>query len=246
MLGVVRMGLLPPAYLAGTVGVDPLVIESSEALRILAEAKRYSELRGAERAVSQSDGRLRKRKHVSVGQRLVVVGGKSGGSSLKSAKVYDTSAGQWRALPEMSVARVGCAAVCIDGNVRVVGGYDGGSCLKSAEMYDASARQWRALPEMSVARQGCAAVCIDGNVYVVGGASDVATPLAAASMECYDPIASEWRTLPSMSSTMLFCAAVACDIMPLTCELAEAELWAVERVRTSCDQGACDLLAAAL
>jgi hypothetical protein len=47
MLGVVRMGLLPPAYLAGTVGVDPLVIESSEALRILAEAKRYSERHGA-------------------------------------------------------------------------------------------------------------------------------------------------------------------------------------------------------
>ena len=105
VLGVVRMGLLPPAYLAGTVGADPLVIESSEALRILAEAKRYSELRGAERAAAESDGRLRKRKHASVGQQLVVVGGDDGCCQLKSAEVYDTSAGQWRALPDISVAR---------------------------------------------------------------------------------------------------------------------------------------------
>ncbi len=72
-------------------------------------------------------------------------------------------------MPDMSVARFGCAAVSIDGHVYVMGGHDGRHSLKSAEMYDSSARQWRALPEMSVARQGCAAVCIDGNVYVVGG-----------------------------------------------------------------------------
>jgi N-acetylneuraminic acid mutarotase len=137
-------------------------------------------------------------------------GGLFGGSYLKSAEMYDTSAGQWRALPDMSVARWGCAAVCIDGNVYVMGGYGGGSYLKSAEMYDTSAGQWRALPDMSVAREGCAAVCIDGNVYVVGGGSDAATTLA--SMECYDPIASEWRTMPSMSNPRMYCAAVACDM----------------------------------
>ncbi len=47
--------------------------------------------------------------------------------------------GQWRALPDMSMARHGCAAVCIDGNVYVMGGYDGGSFLKSAEAYDTAA-----------------------------------------------------------------------------------------------------------
>jgi hypothetical protein len=83
---------------------------------------------------------------------------------LKSVEVYDVSAGQWRALPDMSVARAGCAAVCIDGNVYVMGGHDGRSFLKSAEMYDTSAGQWRALPGMSVARLGCAAICVDGNV----------------------------------------------------------------------------------
>ena len=142
VLGVVRMALLPPEYLAETVGADPLVTESLEALRML--ASRYSRLKGAARAAAESDGRLRKRKHASGGG-LIVVGGYSGtaldGSPLKSVELYEASAGQWRALPDMSVARSGCAAVCIDGNVYVVGGYDGGSDLKSAEMYDTSAGQ---------------------------------------------------------------------------------------------------------
>ncbi len=55
-----------------------------------------------------------------------MVGGYVGGSSLKSLEAYDVSAGQWWALPDMSVARVGCAAVCIEGNVYVMGGSDGG------------------------------------------------------------------------------------------------------------------------
>jgi hypothetical protein len=48
--------------------------------------------------------------------------------------MYDGSAGQWRALPDMSVARNACAAVCIEGNVYVVGGYYDGFHLKSASM----------------------------------------------------------------------------------------------------------------
>ena len=163
------MGLLPLEYLIDTVGVDPLVTESFEAMRIVLEASRDSRLKGAARAAAESNGRLRKRKH-ALGTELVVVGGQGHDDSpLKSVEVYDGPSGQWRALPEMSLARQGCAAVCIEGIVCVVGGFDGRHSLKSAEMYDASARQWRALPDMSVARQSCAAVCIDGNVYVVGG-----------------------------------------------------------------------------
>ena len=103
---------------------------------------------------------------------LVVVGGHDGVDYLKSVEMYEVSARQWRALPDMSVARYDCCAACIDGNVYVMGGkrgWGGGCNLKSAEMYDASTGQWRALPDMSVARNGCAVVCIEGNVYVMGG-----------------------------------------------------------------------------
>ena len=114
LLGAVRMALLPLAYLVDTVGADPLVRESFEAMRTVLDANRYSRLRGAARAVAESDGRLRKRKHASGGGggELVVVGGDDDdGSDLKTAEWYDTSAGQWRALPDMSVERFGCAAV---------------------------------------------------------------------------------------------------------------------------------------
>jgi N-acetylneuraminic acid mutarotase len=215
VLGAMRMALLPLEYLAGTVGADPLVTDSFEALRLFAEASRYSRLRGAARAAAESDGRLCKRKHASGGE-LVVVGGKGNdGSQLKSVEVYDVSAGQWRALPDMSVARSGCAAVCIDGNVCVMGGYsryNGGSTLTGAEMYDTSARQWRALPDMSVARRGCAAVCIDGNVYVMGGSGSVSpylTPVKSAEM--YDPSAGQWRALPDMIVARYGCAAVSIE-----------------------------------
>jgi kelch-like protein 2/3 len=86
------------------------------------------------------------------------MGGSDGYSHLRSAEMYDTSAGQWRALPEMSVARRGCAAVCIEGNVYVMGGYDGGTEHASVECYNPIASKWRALPTTNTVRLYCAAV----------------------------------------------------------------------------------------
>ena len=64
-------------------------------------------------------------------------------------------------MPEMSVVRQGCAAVCIDGNVYVVGGSDGATRLASVECYDPVASEWRTLPSMGTARSFCAAVACD-------------------------------------------------------------------------------------
>ena len=80
---------------------------------------------------------------------------------MTSAEMYDPSAGQWRALPDMSVARGGCAAVCIDGNVYVMGGSDAATQLASMECYDPIASEWRTLPSMSSARWLCAVVACD-------------------------------------------------------------------------------------
>jgi N-acetylneuraminic acid mutarotase len=88
---------------------------------------------------------------------VYVVGGSDGSSALKSAEMYDPSAGQWRAFPDMSVARHACAAACIDGNVYVVGGHDCTTRHASVECYDPIASEWRTLPSMSAARFLCAA-----------------------------------------------------------------------------------------
>ncbi len=225
VLSAVRMALLPPAYLARTVIADPLVRESSDALRIVAEANRCSQLKVKERAAAENTGRFRTRKHASGGE-LVVLGGENDAeSSLKSAEMYDGSTGRWRALPDMSVPRRGCAAVCVEENVYVVGGHDGTSYLKSAEMYNGSTGRWRALPAMSKRRVGCAAVCVEGNVYVMGG-RDAGSASAVSvegsivlmggydagaflkSVEMFDGSTGQWRDLPDMSVPRQGCAAV--------------------------------------
>ena len=215
VLGAVRMALLPASYLNGTVGTDPLVNESCDALRVLAEAIRCSLWSTAERVAAEKDGRFRKRRHMG-GQLGLVVGGKDDrGATLKSAEWYDGSTGQWQILPDMNLARSECAAVCVEGSVYVLGGFDGdgdtsaygyvgGSTLKSAEFYDRSTGEWRPLPDMNIARQGCAAVCVEGNVYVLGG-SDRRSRLKSA--ECYDRSTGEWRALPDMSEARYGCAA---------------------------------------
>jgi hypothetical protein len=69
------------------------VMESFEALRIVAQASRDSRLKGAARAAAESNGRLRKRNH-ALGTELVVVGGNDNdGSLLKSVEVYDGPSG---------------------------------------------------------------------------------------------------------------------------------------------------------
>ena len=208
MLGAVRMGLLPPAYLTDTVGVDPLVTESTEALRVVANAVRDSRLTGGARVAAESDGRLRKRKHGSGGGLMVIGGTDHTHSILRSAEVYDVSVGQWVALPAMtdkSVSRLGCAVACVDSNVYVMGGYDGHSLVRSAARFDTSAGQWQAVPDMSEPRWECAAVCIDGNVYVMGGYGGGS---ALKSAEMYDTSAGQWQAVPDMSVARWECAVV--------------------------------------
>jgi hypothetical protein len=96
---------------------------------------------------------------VCIDGNVYVVGGHDGEWSLKRAEMYDTSAGQWRALPKMSVKRDECAAVCIEGNVCVVGGKDWRAGIEhaSVECYDPIASEWCTLPSMSATRSHCAA-----------------------------------------------------------------------------------------
>ncbi len=75
-------------------------------------------------------------------------------AALASMEMYDGSTRLWRALPEMSVARQGCAAVGIEGSVYMVGGE---TRHAGAECYDPVANECRTLPSMSTVRWFCAA-----------------------------------------------------------------------------------------
>ena len=190
VLSAVRMALLPSAYLACTVSVDPLVTRSHDAVRIVLEAHRYNHLAGEERVAAESVGLARKRKQATLG--IVVVG-------MRAAALYDPSTEQWSALPDMSVLRIDSTATSVDGSIYVLGGHDN----KSAERFDPSMRKWRMLPDMSVPRSDAAAACVDGLVYVVGGLNGI----SLQSCECYDPSTRQWSPLPDMSVARDGCAA---------------------------------------
>ena len=209
VLGTVRLGLLPATYLAKTVATDPLIAPSLEANRLLAEAQFLVCHDGANLDGTVSGSLMRKRNRPADAG-LMVAGGFGGFlGNLASVECYEQST-QWRALPQMSVARGGCAAACVDGLAYVVGGSDGDfNSLASAECFDPLKGQWRSLPDMSVARYGCAAACCDGLLFVLGGGDADENNLASA--EIYDPSMRQWRSLPDMSIARRACAAACVD-----------------------------------
>jgi N-acetylneuraminic acid mutarotase len=157
---------------------------------------------------------------------LYVVGGyndKFNGTSrepkpLNTVECYNPLTSLWRVLPNMSVARLACAAACADGLLYVVGGCSEAEAVASAECYDISTETWQPLPEMHVPRGCSAAVCLDGLLYVIGGGHiDISRGLdpyggrALASVEVYNPLTREWQALPDMSVPRRGCAAACLD-----------------------------------
>jgi hypothetical protein len=126
------------------------------------------------------------------------MGGQNRNWHLRNAEVYYTSMGQWRALPDMSVSRRDCAAVCVDGNVYVVGGEDDATKQASVECYDPVANGWCTLPSMGTARACRAAQDIDRNVYVVGGSGNGGEHSLRSAQVFYASMG-QWRALPDVS-----------------------------------------------
>ena len=110
---------------------------------------------------------------VSCRDRLYVIGGHNGTAPLKSSEVYHESTGEWRSLPDMSVARSQCAAAVIDECIYVLGGTDAQNTHSSCEVYDMATNSWSstALPDMNTARSGCCAAAIGNQLFCMGQAN---------------------------------------------------------------------------
>jgi hypothetical protein len=210
VLGAVRLGLLPAPFLAETVATDPLIEPSFDASRLLVKAL-SCHTSGAIRDGADSGSLLRRRTRPADKGLMVIGGHSSDGDALASVECYDA---QWRALPDMSTKRIGCAGACVKGLVYVVGGGVGDDIRPGAECYDPSTGDWRGVPDMSVKRYRCAAACVDGVLYVAGGADDIYDMFRGevlASAECYDPSTGVWRALPNMSVERYECATACVD-----------------------------------
>jgi len=195
----VRMPLLTPKFLVGTVGSD-ILIKSDEACRDLVdEAKNYL-LLPQERPLMQGP-RTRPRKPIRKGEVLFAVGGWCSGDAIASVERYDPQMGEWKMVSPMSKRRCGVGVAVLNDLLYAVGGHDGQSYLNSIERYDPQTNQWSSdVAPTSSCRTSVGVAVLDGFLYAVGGQDGVS---CLNNVERYDPKENKWSKVASMNTRRL-------------------------------------------
>ncbi|OBS76361.1 hypothetical protein A6R68_17184 [Neotoma lepida] len=191
----VRLPLLSPKFLVGTVGSDPLIKSDEECRDLVDEAKNYL-LLPQERPLMQGP-RTRPRKPIRCGEVLFAVGGWCSGDAISSVERYDPQTNEWRMVASMSKRRCGVGVSVLDDLLYAVGGHDGSSYLNSVERYDPKENKWTRVASMSTRRLGVAVAVLGGFLYAVGG-SDGTSPLN--TVERYSPQENRWHTIAPMGT----------------------------------------------
>lgn len=195
----VRMPLLTPKFLVGTVGSD-ILIKSDEACRDLVdEAKNYL-LLPQERPLMQGP-RTRPRKPIRKGEVLFAVGGWCSGDAIASVERYDPQTGEWKMVSPMSKRRCGVGVAVLNDLLYAVGGHDGQSYLNSIERFDPQTNQWSSdVAPTSSCRTSVGVAVLDGFLYAVGGQDGVS---CLNHVERYDPKENKWSKVASMNTRRL-------------------------------------------
>uniref|UniRef100_A0A671WHY2 Kelch-like protein 20 n=1 Tax=Sparus aurata TaxID=8175 RepID=A0A671WHY2_SPAAU len=199
----VRLPLLSPKFLVGTVGSDPLIKSDEECRDLVDEAKNYL-LLPQERPLMQGP-RTRPRKPIRCGEVLFAVGGWCSGDAISSVERYDPQTNEWRMVASMSKRRCGVGVSVLDDLLYAVGGHDGSSYLNSVERYDPKENKWTRVASMSTRRLGVAVAVLGGFLYAVGGSDgtsplNTGTVLSHVKMERYNPQENRWHTVSPMGT----------------------------------------------
>lgn len=195
----VRLPLLSPKFLVGTVGAD-ILVKSDEACRDLVdEAKNYL-LLPQERPLMQGP-RTRPRKPIRCGEVLFAVGGWCSGDAISSVERYDPQNNDWRMVAPMSKRRCGVGVAVLNELLYAVGGHDGQSYLNSIERFDPQTNQWSSdVAPTSSCRTSVGVAVLENYLYAVGGQDGVS---CLNVVERYDPQANRWSKVASMSTRRL-------------------------------------------
>src|SRR6266581_4045300 len=137
--------------------------------------------------------------------RVLVAGGISGISGLKTAELYDPTTGTWAVTGSMVWERIGLAAAPLpDGRVLVAGGARfNQACAdppagNSTEIFDPATGAWTLTGNLTQSRtSGLAVALADGRVLFAGGGGASPFP-SLASVEIYDPATGAWTLTGSM------------------------------------------------
>lgn len=195
----VRLPLLSPKFLVGTVGSD-LLVRSDEACRDLVdEAKNYL-LLPQERPLMQGP-RTRPRKPTRRGEVLFAVGGWCSGDAIASVERFDPQTNDWKMVAPMSKRRCGVGVAVLNDLLYAVGGHDGQSYLNSIERYDPQTNQWSCdVAPTTSCRTSVGVAVLDGFLYAVGGQDGVQ---CLNHVERYDPKENKWSKVAPMTTRRL-------------------------------------------
>ena len=80
--------------------------------------------------------------------KIFIIGGSNGVTSLPSVEIYDPITNQWiihakRTSYELNIPRVGVGISVCNKQLYAIGGFDGRNFLKSIEMYDEIKQRWK-------------------------------------------------------------------------------------------------------
>uniref|UniRef100_A0A2K6DZB2 Kelch-like protein 20 n=1 Tax=Macaca nemestrina TaxID=9545 RepID=A0A2K6DZB2_MACNE len=209
----VRLPLLSPKFLVGTVGSDPLIKSDEECRDLVDEAKNYL-LLPQERPLMQGP-RTRPRKPIRCGEVLFAVGGWCSGDAISSVERYDPQTNEWRMVASMSKRRCGVGVSVLDDLLYAVGGHDGSSYLNSVERYDPKTNQWSSdVAPTSTCRTSVGVAVLGGFLYAVGGQDGVSClniverkrlnahllVFLFPTVERYNPQENRWHTIAPMGT----------------------------------------------
>jgi kelch-like protein 20 len=195
----VRLPLMSPKFLVGTVGSDLLVKSDDMCRDLVDEAKNYL-LLPQERPLMQGP-RTRPRKPIRCGEVLFAVGGWCSGDAISSVERYDPQSNEWRMVAPMSKRRCGVGVSVLNDLLYAVGGHDGTSYLNSIERYDPQTNQWSSdVAPTSSCRTSVGVAVLENHLYAVGGQDGVS---CLSYVEKYDPQCNRWIRVASMSTRRL-------------------------------------------
>lgn len=195
----VRLPLLSPKFLVGTVSAD-LLVRSDDACRDLVdEAKNYL-LLPQERPLMQGP-RTRPRKPTRRGEVLFAVGGWCSGDAIASVERFDPQTSEWKMVAPMCKRRCGVGVAVLADLLYAVGGHDGQSYLNSIERYDPQTNMWCGeVAPTSSCRTSVGVAVLDGALYAVGGQDGVQ---CLNHVERYDPKENKWTKVAAMTTRRL-------------------------------------------
>ncbi|XP_023702512.1 kelch-like protein 5 isoform X2 [Cryptotermes secundus] len=193
LLGLVKLPLLMPSFIADYIETDPLFREDRVCQELIMEALKYHLL--PERRPMLQSPRTRPRKS-TVGV-LYAVGGMDANKGATNIEKYDLRSNTWSHAARMSGRRLQFGVAVLDGRLYVVGGRDGLKTLNSVECYDIESKTWTTLPPMSTHRHGLGVGVLEGPLYAVGGHDGWSY---LNTVERWDPQARQWSYVAPMST----------------------------------------------